>query len=279
MAAVKNVLSWLDRTDKIYLAPGRVPYTGLHGDIVFDSVDFRYGPDNRRALSGASFRIQRGRITGIVGASGAGKSTLIDLLCRQYDPEAGEIRIDGVPLTELILTQWTSRLALVSQTVQLFNGTIRENIAFGRPTAQEQDIVEAAVRAHAHDFILELPQGYETQMKDAGSRLSGGQRQRIALARTLARTLARAADLIILDETTSALDPLSETLVQQALVSLPTGCTVVVIAQRRSTIDDRRSTIECADHIVVLDKGQVVQHGTLAMLTERDGVFREMYGP
>lgn len=263
--AVRDVTTLLDRSDKPYLAPGTVEPDAVRTAVEFESVTFRYAPNEAAALEDASFQIPAGRVTALVGPSGAGKTTVIKLLLRLYDPTAGVVTVDGRPLQELLHRSWLERIALVSQDVQLFDASVRDNIAYGAPGAAVDDIEEAARRADAHDFIVRLPHGYDTEVGAHGVRLSGGQQQRI----TLARALIRDPDVLILDEATNSLDSRSERVVQDALELMRHGRTVVIVAHRFSTIEQ-------ADHVVVLDEGRVVQQGRRAALVANDGLFREL---
>jgi len=267
LAAVEDVTGMLDCTDKPYLTNGRKHHEQLRNAIVFDDVSFCYSEDEPPALDRVCVRIPAGRVTALVGPSGSGKSTLIKLLLRFYDPTSGVVRVDGTPLPDHDLGSWRDHIALVSQDVQLFNATARANIAYGAPTAVQDDEVENAARqSDAHDFITALPQGYDTRVGDHGTRLSGGQQQRV----TLARAVIRDPQLLVLDEATNALDSRSEQIIQDALDRLSDNRTVVVVAHRFSTIAR-------ADHIVVLDKGRVVQQGQRDDLLAREGLFRELH--
>jgi subfamily B ATP-binding cassette protein MsbA len=205
-------------------------------------------------------------VTAVVGASGAGKTTLLHLLCGFYDPAAGRIAVDGVALAGAARSAWRRRIGYVGQDTFLFNTTVRDNIAYGCRGASDAEIEAAARQAHAHEFVTELPRGYDTVIGDRGVRLSGGQRQRIALA----RAFVRRPELLILDEATNALDGVSEHLVQRSIQAVRGECTVVIVAHRLDTILD-------ADHVVVLEHGRVVEQGPLATLLERDGTFRRLY--
>ena len=265
-AAVKDVHALLDPADKPYTRSGSVPHDGIEAGVRFERVTFRYAPGDRPALDDVTLAFPAGRTTALVGPSGAGKSTVVKLLFRLYDPDDGAITVDGRPLPALDLADWRGRAAMVSQDVYLFDGTVGENVAYGREGATEAEVEAAARAAHADGFIRQLAAGYDTPVGDRGVRLSGGQRQRIALARAVVRD----PDLLLLDEATNALDTVSEHVVQEALESFSRGRTTVVIAHRLSTI-------EKADHIVVLDGGRVAEEGTLADLVARGGIFAEMY--
>lgn len=265
-SSVNEVMDFVNTADKPYIRSGRRPFTGLQRSLFLNSVSFRYRPDEPPALDNITLSIPRGHTTALVGPSGAGKSTLIRLLCRFYEVSDGEIYVDDVPLRQLNIADWRSRLAIVSQDVYIFSTSIEENIAYGCPTATPADVVAAAQLANAHDFITQLPQGYKTQVGDRGIRLSGGQRQRLALA----RAIVRRPDILILDEATNALDTIAEHLIQEALDTFSQNRTVIVIAHRLSTILR-------ADQIVVLDNGRMVECGNLAHLLQKDGLFAELY--
>jgi len=264
--SVEEVCSLVDTAGKHYLTPGSARQTSLRQGIVFDQVSFRYEAGDEPALADASFTIPAGRTTALVGLSGGGKSTVIKLILRFEDPSAGRILLDGRPLPEVDLDSWRSQLALVSQDIYLFNATVRENIAYGRLDASFDEVVDAARRADAHDFIERLPAKYDTVLGPRGVRLSGGQQQRISLARALVRD----PRVLILDEATNALDSISEQWIQATLDTLREQRTVIMIAHRLSTI-------ERADQIIVLDKGRVRERGALADLIAADGLFAQLY--
>ncbi|MBX9454953.1 MAG: ABC transporter ATP-binding protein/permease [Rhizobium sp.] len=227
------------------------------GRIEFRDVGFRYRADP--ILKGVSFVAEGGRSTAIVGPSGAGKSTIISLIPRFYDPEPGQILIDGQDIRHVTKRSLRESLAFVSQTAVMFEGTVRDNIRYGRPDATDAEIEEAARQAYAHDFILGLPQGYDTPVGENGLNLSGGQRQRLSIARALVRN----APILLLDEATSALDSESEAAVQKAIQHAMHGRTVVVIAHRLSTISE-------ADKIIVMEDGRIVEEGTHEMLAQEE---------
>ena len=265
-SSVQDVTYFLDHSDKPYIRSGHIDFKTLEQGIYFESVNFSYNPLEKPALQNISMCIPKGKTTAIVGPSGAGKSTLIGLICRFYDLTSGEIYVDRSSLQELNLSEWRNQIAIVSQDVYMFSTTVLENIAYGRLDATEKEIIEAAKLANAHDFIMQLPEGYNTKVGDRGVRLSGGQRQRIALARAIVRN----PQILILDEATNALDTISEHLIQEALNTLSQNRTVIVIAHRLSTIEQ-------ADQIIVLNEGRVVEQGHLQQLLEQNGLFAQLY--
>lgn len=265
-SSAEVVMSFLDTSDKPYIRSGTVPFDKLKQAIYFESVSLTYNPEDQPAIEAVSVEFKRGQTTALVGPSGAGKSTIISLLCRFYEPTSGGIYIDDCSLKELNLMDWRKGIAIVSQDVHIFSGTVRDNIAYGRLEATEAEIFEAAKLANAHDFISQLPQGYDTKVGDRGVRLSGGQRQRIALARAIVRN----PDILILDEATNALDSIAENLIQEALNTLSQNRTVIVIAHRLSTIEN-------ADKIIVMENGRAIEQGNLQYLLKLDGLFAKLY--
>lgn len=237
------------------------------GAVAFDSVSFAYpSRPAESAVRSLDFKIEPGETVAIVGPSGAGKSTLFALLLRQYDPTDGRILVDGVDLRDASLEEARSRFAIVPQDVAIFSGTAADNIAFARPDATREAVIEAAKAAQAHEFIEALPQGYDTEVGERGITLSGGQRQRVAIARAILRD----APILLLDEATSALDAESEKLVQKALEVLMAGRTTIVIAHRLATILK-------ADRILVMQSGEIVEEGTHSSLARREnGIYSRL---
>ena len=244
--------------------PGARVATFVH-DIALDHVTFGYDPAIP-VLHDVSLTARKGEIVALVGPSGAGKTTLLELIPRFHDPQGGTVRLDGVPLPELSRTSLRRLIAVVSQDTVILHDSVRANIAYGRSRATDDEVKAAAVAANAHEFIVGLPDRYETVLGERGTRLSGGQRQRIAIARALLRD----APILILDEATSALDTESERLVQEAIDRLVRDRTVLVIAHRLATVRD-------ADRIVVLDQGRVVESGTHAQLLAHEGLYRRLH--
>ncbi|MGB0681875.1 MAG: ABC transporter ATP-binding protein [Magnetovibrionaceae bacterium] len=253
---------FLQETEEPKLVNGTQAFDGLKRGITIDHVSYAYSTEGRSALNDVSLEITKGATTALVGVSGSGKSTLAKLLMRFDDPSQGRILVDGQPLSDLDLLDWRGRIGVVSQSTILFNTSIRENIRFGKPDASDEQVEEAARRAHAFEFIEEMDDGFETMVGDRGLRLSGGQAQRIAIARAIIRD----PDILIFDEATSALDTLSEVKVQQALNELRADRTVVIIAHRLSTIRD-------ADRIVVIEEGTVAETGSYEQLVARKDRF------
>ncbi|MBC7844607.1 MAG: ABC transporter ATP-binding protein [Gemmatimonadaceae bacterium] len=265
MASAERLFEVLDETTEAAADRGTRDVVALNDGVRFENVSFTYGDEP--VLTDVSFDAPKGEIVALVGASGAGKSTLVDLVPRFNAPTSGTIRLDGVDLQELKLTSLRRLTGIVSQDTVLFNDTVRANIAFGAPGVFTQAQIEAAARAaNAHQFITELPQGYDTVLGERGTRLSGGQRQRIAIARALLSD----PPILILDEATSALDTESERLVQEAIDRLLAGRTVFVIAHRLSTV-------EHAQQILVLERGRIIERGTHDALLARRGAYHRLY--
>src|SRR5581483_7733039 len=265
-AALDKILGVLDERPEVVDRPGARPLPRIEGHVRFEGVRFAYG-SGPEVLHGIDLDVPAGTTVALVGHTGAGKSTIAKLLARFYEPTHGRITIDGRDLVEVTQASLRAQLGVVPQEGFLFAGTVAENIAFGRPDARPDEIVRAAQTVGAHDFILRLEDGYETQLGERGSRLSLGQRQLVAFARALL------ADprILILDEATSSVDIGTERTIERALRTLLADRTSFVIAHRLSTIRD-------ADLIVVLEKGVVVESGTHAELIARPGLYRSLYG-
>ncbi len=265
-ASVELVYDFLRRDNKPFMANGSVPYQQLREGIHFNNVSFAYPTNDKLVLKGIDLYLPRGTTLALVGASGAGKSTLADILPRFYDPKDGCITIDGTDLRSFELKTLRRAMGIVSQETFLFNDTIRTNIAYARPHATEEEIIAAAKRANAYEFIVQMPQAFDTLIGDRGVLLSGGQRQRLAIARALLQD----PEILILDEATSALDTVSERLVQAALEALSSDRTTLVIAHRLSTVQK-------AHQIAVLDKGYVMEVGTHEELLKKGGYYSRLY--
>jgi ATP-binding cassette, subfamily B, bacterial MsbA len=264
MAAARRLFAALDVEPEVRERPGAQALPKGRGDIAFEHVDFAYG-DGGPTLSDISLKVLRGETVALVGPSGGGKTTLLNLIPRFYDPTKGRVTIDGQDLREVTLTSLRNQIALVTQEPFLFDDTIRANIAYARPDASQAKIEQAAREAAAHEFILDLPHGYETSVGEAGARLSGGQRQRIAIARAFLKD----APILLLDEATSALDTESEAQVQAALRRLMAGRATILIAHRLSTVRG-------ADRIYVIDKGRIVETGDHASLMRKRGLYARL---
>ena len=263
--AVERVQSILFADQMIPEAPNATEPAPFKGEIIFEKVAFSYRPDTP-VLKEISFTIKPGQLVGFVGATGGGKSTVASLIPRFYDPTAGRILVDGVDVRDYKLKSLRSQVGVVLQDTVLFQGTIADNIAYGRPDATRQEIIQAARDADAHEFIAKMPNGYDSTVGERGLTLSGGQRQRIGIARALIRN----APILILDEPTAALDAESEQLVLQSLARLMKGRTAIAIAHRLSTVRD-------ADNIVVFKEGIVAEQGTHHELLALGGVYAELY--
>jgi ATP-binding cassette, subfamily B, bacterial len=265
MVALDRIGEVLRTESQVVDVPGARSAGPLRGRIDFEHVTFSYGPD-RVILNDVTLAVEPGQSAAVVGPTGSGKSTLIGLIARFYDVGRGLVRVDGRPVSEYTLQSLRSQIAFVLQDTALFHGSVWQNIAYGRPNATRDDVIRAAKVANAHDFIIDLPQGYDTAVAERGNTLSGGQRQRIAIARAIVRN----APILLLDEPSAALDPESESLVFEALSRLMVGRTSITIAHRLATI--RR-----ADVIFVLDQGRIVERGTHDQLLSVGGVYARLF--
>jgi ATP-binding cassette subfamily B protein len=263
-AGAKRIFDILDHVSSVPESTNPVHLEQVRGGIEIRGAGFRYG--NRTVIRGVDLTIAPGEMIGLVGHSGSGKSTLANLICRFYDVSEGAIRVDGVDIRSLPVSEYRRNIGLVLQEPFLFFGTIAENIAYGKPDATRAEIVAAARAAHAHEFILRLPQGYDSLAGERGQALSGGERQRISIARALLID----PRILILDEATSSVDSTTEKEIQKALDNLVQGRTTIAIAHRLSTL--RR-----ADRLVVLDRGQVVEVGNHDELMAREGAYFRLY--
>jgi subfamily B ATP-binding cassette protein MsbA len=270
LGASSEVFRFLDEQEEVQERPGAKPLPAFRERVRFENVCFSYPDENgvfeSEVLRGINLETRAGEVIAIVGSSGAGKSTLVHLIPRFFDVTGGSITIDGHDVRDVTLQSLRAQIGIVTQETILFNDTVRNNIAYGQPNVPQDAVIEAAKAALAHDFIMRLPEGYDTMIGERGLRLSGGERQRIAIARALLKN----APILILDEATSALDTESEALVQAALHNLMSGRTAFVIAHRLTTVRH-------ADRIVVLENGRIADSGTHEDLLTRLGTYRKLY--
>lgn len=266
LAAAERVFDALDLKTEQSQDHGTAPLMGINHAIEFQGVSLRYENHTIPALTDIDLVIRPGEVIALVGSSGSGKTTLVSLLPRFYEPTAGRILVDGIPLGTYELGSLRAHIGIVSQEIFLFDDSVRNNIAFGRSGASPGDVEQAAKLAYAHDFILRLPEGYDTVIGERGVKLSGGERQRVAIARAILRD----PPLLILDEATSALDTESERIVQLALANLMKNRTTLVIAHRLSTIQN-------ADRIIVLDRGSIVEAGSHEELLRQGGIYHKLH--
>ncbi len=265
-ASATRIFEILDAKSDVTDKPGAVELPSIEGHVEFRDVGFRYFGSGDPVLQSVSFAAELGQTIALLGATGSGKTTIINLIPRFYDATEGSVLIDGMDVRDVTLDSLRSQIGIVLQETNLFSGTIRDNIAFGRPDASLEEVIAAAVAASAHDFIMEFPAGYDTPVGERGTTLSGGQKQRIAIARALLLN----PRLLILDDSTSSVDLVTEFQIQQALDNLMRGRTSFVIAQRISTVLN-------ADQILVLDRGRVVAQGRHGELMEASPIYAEIY--
>jgi ATP-binding cassette subfamily B protein len=265
-ASAERIFEILDARSDIVDKPDAIKLPNVHGNVKFENVTFRYFGGGEPVLNNVSFEAKPGETIALLGATGSGKTTIINLLPRFYDPSEGRITIDGYELRDVTLDSLRSQIGIVLQETTLFSGTIRENIAFGRPDASQAEIESAAKAAAAHDFIMSFPDGYNTHVGERGQTLSGGQKQRVAIARALLLN----PHILILDDSTSSVDLNTEAQIQKALDQLMYGRTSFVIAQRIGTVIN-------ADKILVLEKGEIVAQGKHSDLMEDSPIYAEIY--
>jgi len=263
--ALQRIFEFLDTPVAVKEREQAIPLNGFQDSITFRNVSFSYTPDHE-VIKNLSFTLRKGRTYAFVGESGGGKSTILQLLTRMYDPDGGEIRIDGIPLKDLSIAGLRAHMGMVTQDNFLYSSSVKSNIRLARPDASDEEVIAAAKKACAHDFICALPNGYDTEIGERGVKLSGGQKQRIALARVFLKNPA----LLLLDEATSALDNESEQLVQKSINEAGRDKTVIMIAHRLSTVRN-------ADTIFVIRSGTIVEQGSHNELMKLGGYYRELY--
>jgi subfamily B ATP-binding cassette protein MsbA len=264
LASADRIFDIMDAEEVIEEKPDAISIKTFNSGIEYKDVTFRYEEEN--VLNDINLKIAKGKVIALVGQSGGGKSTMVDLLPRFYDTAAGEILIDGINIKDYRIDDVRGLMGIVTQESILFNDTVFNNIAFGMPNVKEEDVVEAARIANAHEFISKMPNAYQTNIGDRGTKLSGGQKQRISIARAVLRN----PPILIMDEATSALDTESERLVQDALAKVMSNRTSIVIAHRLSTI-------KFADEIVVLQKGKIVERGDHDKLIADNGIYKKLH--
>lgn len=265
MNSAQRIFEVIDRETDIPEAESPVKIKRFEGNIKLNRVTFSYEP-NRTVLKDVSFSVNKGEMIGLVGHSGAGKSTITNIITRLYDVNDGEVLIDGINVKDISFESLRSNIGMVLQDTFLFSGSIAENIAYGKPDASMEDIIDAAKKAHAHDFIANLPDGYETQIGKSGADLSGGEKQRISIARAILMDPA----ILIFDEATSSLDTRTEQQIQQAMEYLIKDRTTIAIAHRFSTLKN-------ADRLIVIENGYIVESGTHEELFNKpDGIYSKM---
>ena len=266
LSGFRRFLDVMETEPEIQDAPDAVELKDVKGRVCYEDVSFHYSDDETTVLSHVSIEIPAGKSVALVGPSGGGKTTICSLLPRFYDVTGGRVTVDGQDIRSLTLKSLRSQIGVVQQDVYLFSGSIRDNIAYGKPDATEEEIIEAAKCANIHDFIMELPDQYDTFVGERGARLSGGQKQRISIARVFLKN----PPILILDEATSALDNESERWIQHSLEELSKNRTTITIAHRLSTIKN-------ADEIIVITENGIAERGTHETLLEKNGIYAGYY--
>ena len=266
IASMDRMFELMDETYDVQNKPKAIEMPKLNGKVEFDGVSFMYDKDGKTILDNVNFTIEPGQTVAFVGMSGGGKSTIVSLLPRFYDVSSGAVRMDGMDVRDVTIKSLRQQIGIVLQDNILFSESVKENILMGNPDASDEEVYAAAKAANAHDFIINLPEGYETKVGERGVKLSGGQKQRIAIARVFLKN----PSILVLDEATSALDLESEALIQDSLDRLASERTTIIIAHRLSTITH-------ADNIIVIEHGQVVENGTHAELMKKQGSYYNLF--
>ena len=263
--SAKRIFEIIDAKPTIIEKENKISLKDIAGEIEFKNVSFSYDGNNQ-ILKNIDFKIEANSTFGIVGKTGAGKSTLVHLLTRLYDVNDGDILIDGKNIKDVSLSDLHKNVALISQDVYMFKGSIKDNIAYAKENATFDEIIDAAKKAHAHEFVMELSDGYESIIGEGSVSLSGGEKQRISIARAILLD----PKIIIFDEATAALDTKTERMIQESIYKLSKGRTVILIAHRLSTLKD-------ADNLIVIEDGRVVENGSMEQLLSNDKKFAELY--
>jgi ATP-binding cassette subfamily B protein len=263
--SAQRMFEILDMVPEVMEAPDAISVPEFKGDIDFNNVSFHYNP-NRPILKDVTLKIKAGDNIGLVGHTGSGKTTIVNLITRMYDPISGQIKVDGVDLKNIKTADIRRNMAIVSQEIFLFKGTIADNIRYAKPDATMDEIIAAAKVANAHDFILSLPDGYETVVGTGSRSLSGGEKQRVSIA----RAVLLAPRILILDEATAAMDTETERLIQDALGELTKGRTTITIAHRLSTLKD-------CNYLFAIENGEIAERGTHTELLDKKGIYYKLY--
>jgi ATP-binding cassette subfamily B protein len=266
MASGQRIFEILDTQSEVEESPDAIPLPAIAGYVRFENVSFRYDDNDELVLKNFSLDIEPGETVAILGATGSGKSTLINLIPRFYDPTSGTITIDDIDIRTVTLESLRKQIGIVLQDTFLFATSLKDNIAYGRTNATEEEIIAAAKAANIHNFIDSLPKGYDTEVGERGVTLSGGEKQRVAIARALLMN----PKILILDDSTSSVDTETEHLIQNAITTLVKDRTTFVIAQRLSTV-------KRANKIVVLENGEIIEQGTHDELLKKGGIYTEIY--
>jgi len=264
--SAKRIFDVLDTPSVLTEKPQAIPLPPIKGVVSFADVSLNYGENGPEVLHHISFETKPGQVIGLVGPTGTGKTSIVNLIARFYDVTGGCVTIDGYDVRDVTLSSLRGQIGLVLQETLLFTASVRDNIAFGRPDATDDEVIAAAIAADAHRFIMEMPEGYNTEIGERGVTLSGGQRQRIAIA----RALLIQPKILILDDATSSVDTRTENAIQDALAPIMQDRLTFIIAQRLSSIRN-------ADLILVIDHGQIVQHGTHDELIQQSGMYQAIY--